>query len=106
MHDFVGRWKITSMSNWSVEFVNMIRPGYFLFTEDGLGEFAFCAMQGWMDVRVSHRMPYLEFSWQGRSEGDDIHGRGVIEFPTPDIGEGLIFIHCGEESRFTIEREI
>jgi hypothetical protein len=93
------------METWDMDMVDMIQPGYLEFTEDGMGEFAFCAVKGWMDVRVSHRTPMLEFSWQGVCEGDELNGRGRIEFPTPDYGEGQIFIHCGDESWFKIERE-
>ena len=93
------------MKTWDQDFVDLIEPGYFLFTEDGLGEFLFGAVRGWMDVRVSHRTPLLEYSWQGDDEGEDCCGRGWFEFPTPDNGEGIIFIHCGDDSEITIERE-
>ncbi|UXI03594.1 hypothetical protein [Photobacterium sp. TY1-4] len=104
MHDFIGRWKITSMSNWSQEYVDLVEPGYFEFSNDGLGQFVFGAVKGWMDVRVSTRFPVLEFSWQGICEGDELCGRGKIEFDHPLKGDGTIFIHCSDESGFTIER--
>jgi hypothetical protein len=106
VHDFVGRWKIKSMTTWPQDYVDLDEPGYFEFTEDGLGQFVFGAVKGWLDVRVSHRTPYLEFSWQGTCEGDDLCGRGKIEFPTPLQGDGEIYIHCGDESGFIIERKI
>jgi hypothetical protein len=105
MHEFVGRWRITWMKTWDQNYVNLIEPGYFEFTADGLGEFLFGAVRGWMDVRVDSRTPYLEYSWQGECEGDDYCGRGWFEYPTPNKGEGKIFIHCGDESELTIERE-
>ena len=105
MHEFVGRWKITWMEMWAQDYVDLAEPGYFKFDEDGLGEFVFGAVRGWIDVRVSMRKPFLEYSWQGVSEGDDYCGRGWFEFPTPDVGEGKLFIHCGDESAIKIERE-
>lgn len=104
-HEFAGRWRITQMSAWDQSAVDLVGPGYFLFTEGEDGEFSFCALKGWMECRFSYRTPLVEFTWQGRSEGDDVFGRGKVEFETPDIGYGEIFIHGSEESRFVIERE-
>ena len=106
MHDFVGKWRITWMSNWDQDYVDLVEPGYFEFTDDGLGEFVFGAVKGWVDARVSTRVPYMEFSWQGECEGDYLCGRGKIEFTTPFKGEGEIFIYNGDESEFIIERKI
>ena len=103
MHDFVGKWHIKWMKTWPQEYVDLTEPGYFLFTEDGMGEFVFGAMKGFMDVRISTRTPFLEFSWQGVCEGDDYCGRGFFEFETPFVGAGKIFIHCGDESEVEIE---
>jgi hypothetical protein len=104
VHEFVGRWRIKTMSTWPKKFVDLLEPAYIEFTEDSLGKLVFCAIQSWIDVRASHREPFLEFSWQGTSEGDDLCGRGKIDFPTPFLGEGEIFIHCGDESTFVIDR--
>ena len=105
MHEFIGRWRIQSMDTWSQEYVDLVEPGYFEFTEDNLGSFVFGVVRGWLDVRVSHRRPFLEYSWQGQSEGDEYCGRGWFEFETPDIGEGRIFLHCSDESGVKIARE-
>ena len=37
----VGRWRITSMTEWDQDFVDEEVPGYFEFSKDGLGEFQF-----------------------------------------------------------------
>jgi len=105
MHDFVSRWQITEMSEWDQDYVNLVEPGYFLFTNDNLGEFVFGAVQGWVDARVSSREPFLEYSWQGVNEGDEVCGRGWFRFPNPDTGEGMLFIHNGDESSIVICRE-
>lgn len=104
MHDFIGRWKITWMDEWAQDYVDLIEPGYFKFDEEGLGEFAFGAVHGWVDVRISVEKPLLEYSWQGESEGDDLCGRGWFEFSTADKGEGMLFIHYGDESAIKIKR--
>ncbi len=105
MHDFVGKWRITEMELWAQEMVDMNELGYFEFYENNQGRLSFCAVEGWLDVRVSHRMPEMEFSWEGTDAGGkrNVSGRGKIEFETPFKGYGKLFIHNGDESDFTIE---
>jgi hypothetical protein len=74
------------------------------FKEDDQGRFVFCAVEGHMDVVVNTRMPELEFSWEGIDDRRVVSGRGKIEFPTPFEGEGIIYIHNGDSSTFTIKR--
>jgi len=92
------------METWPQDYVDLEVFGFFEFSEDGLGSFQFGAVRGWLDVRVSSRIPMLEFSWQGEDAGRDCSGRGLFDFPDPDHGEGRLFIHCGEESGVRIER--
>ncbi|MEY8215647.1 MAG: hypothetical protein RPR97_14330 [Colwellia sp.] len=49
-------------------------------------------------------MPELEFSWEGTDVTRPVSGRGKIEFPTPFEGEGVINIHNGDSSTFSIKR--
>ena len=105
MHDFKGRWRITWMETWPQDYVDLVEPGYFQFDEDNLGAFVFGAVRGWIDVRVSGKQPYLEYSWQGESEGDHYCGRGWFEFRNPNDSAGKLFIHCGDETAIKIEHE-
>ena len=56
-----------------------------------------------MDV-VNTRMPELEFSWEGTDDTRLVSGSGKIEFLTSFKDDGVIFIHNGENSTFTIKR--
>ena len=56
-----------------------------------------------MDV-VNTRMPELEFSWEGTDDTRLVSGSGKIEFLTSFEDDGVIFIHNGENSTFTIKR--
>jgi len=103
MHDFVGKWRITEMEMWSQEMVDMNELGCFEFYENNQGRLVFCAVEGWLDVRVSHRMSEMEFSWEGADSSRPVCGRGKIGFETPFIGYGTLFIHNGVESNFKIE---
>lgn len=104
MNEFVGKWRITEMEVWAQDMVDLNEDGYFSFDEDNQGQFIFCAVKGKMDVVVNTRIPELEFSWGGADDTRSVSGRGKIEFPTPFEGEGIIYIHNGDSSTFTIKR--
>lgn len=105
MHEFIGRWRIEEMETWPKEYVDLVEDGFFSFEEEEDGEFVFGALHGWLDVRVSGQEPFLEYSWQGVCEGDELCGRGWFKFDTPDTGEGMFFIHSGDESAVIISRK-
>ncbi|MFS1876416.1 hypothetical protein [Enterovibrio norvegicus] len=104
MHDFIGKWRIKWMSNWSQEYVDLLEPGYIEFSRDALGNFVFGAVKGHLDVRISSKEPSLEFSWQGICEGKEMSGRGKVDFLNEQLGEGELFIHNSDETDFIIER--
>lgn len=93
------------METWTQEFVNLHEPGYFEFDKSGLGSFLIGSIHGAMDLRVSDREPLIEFSWLGGAEGNELCGRGIFYFPTPDEGNGTFFIHTGGQSAVSIRRE-
>ncbi len=105
MSKIAGRWKIVSMDEWDQDYVDLVEPGYFKFDSDNLGEFVFGTVHGTIDVRLSSTKPSLEYSWEGSSEGDPCSGRGWFEFSTPNQGAGMIYIHCGDDSGISIEKE-
>lgn len=82
MHDYIGRWRITWTERWDQDYADTTdtaepaEPGYLEFTEDNLGSFVAGDLRGW------------------------------FEFETPDKGGRRLFIHDGDESALTIEREI
>jgi len=103
MNEFVGKWRIAHMEVWSQDMVNLVETGHFYFDEDNQGRFIFCAVEGYMDVVVNTRVPELEFSWEGTDDTRPVSGRGKIEFKTPLEGEGIIYIHNGDSSTFSIK---
>ncbi len=104
MNEFVGKWRITYMKQWSQDMVDIVGEGYFSFDADDQGQFGFCEIEGHMDVVVNTRTPELEFSWEGSDGNDNVSGRGKVEFPTPFEGEGVFYIHNGDSSTFNIKR--
>lgn len=102
---FEGEWHIKSMDKWSVDAINLVSQGNFIFDDDGMGSFLFIAVRGFLDCRYSQRegKPFVEFSWQGRDERDEATGRGWATIEVDGMMQGHIFIHCGEDSSFEAE---
>lgn len=100
MKTFIGKWKITEMEQWDQEYIDLVEPGYFLFDKEGMGEFVFGTVSGFMDCRFSSdkNIKRVEYSWEGTSETDPACGRGWFELVEKDQLYGKLFIHNGDDS--------
>ena len=103
---FLGSWRITEMELWPQDAVDLVEPGFIRFDADGMGEFRFIAVHGWLDCRFGERdgRPLADFSWDDNDEGDQRCGRGWAVLSTADTLTGRIFFHRGDDSAFTASR--
>src|SRR5438309_11954068 len=101
MSPFLGRWHITSMSNWDEDYVNEEVRAYIEFVPSQAGDFKFGYVRGGIDYRnvVRDGKPGVEFSWDGNDEMDPALGRGGA-VRDDDRLKGMIFFHQGHESEF------
>jgi hypothetical protein len=55
-----------------------------------------------MDCRSAERdgRPYVEFTWDGNDEGDQVSGRGWVTLVEDSTLTGHLFIHRGDDSGF------
>jgi hypothetical protein len=51
-----GRWRITEMDNWDQEAIDLVKPGFIEFGEDGLGSLGFIVVTGELDCRDADRL--------------------------------------------------
>lgn len=79
----IGRWRITSMTEWDQHFVDEEVPGYFKFCKDGLGDLQFGYVQGQIDWRETERdgRAGVEFTFEGKNEMTPTSGRGWAIMP-------------------------
>jgi hypothetical protein len=100
-----GRWHITSMSAWDVDFIDDEEEGYFEFDDDEYGEFHFGYVHGCMDCRLTKRdgEPAVEWSWDGNDEMDAAQGRGWAVVRGDEL-HGMIFFHGGDDSEFVAKK--
>ena len=101
---FLGRWQIVSMTEWDEDYLNEEVEAYIEFSADSLGSFQFGYVQGAIDHRIIERegKPAVEFSWEGGdgADGTPLTGRGWAVLEGDELN-GMIYIHCGDESGFT-----
>lgn len=103
-NSFLGRWQIVSMTEWDEDYLNEEVEAYIEFSADNLGSFQFGYVQGDIDYRPTDRdgKHCVDFSWEGGdgADGTPLTGRGWAVLEGDELN-GMIFIHCGDESGFT-----
>jgi hypothetical protein len=105
----VGQWLIVDSDAWNREALDLVGPAHITFDDQGQGEMQLIAMDASIDYRVSRvddreATAVVEFTWAGFDEGDPVSGR-VWAQVTFDTMRGMLFIHDGDESSFTAERD-
>ena len=103
---FLGRWRITATDLWARQDLDELAPAHITFGPARQGEIELIAIEGDIDYRLGQRdgKPAVEFSWQGSDDGQPISGRGGAQLSDRRI-DGRLFIHQGDATRFTAERE-
>jgi hypothetical protein len=100
-----GRWRIVAMSEWDLDVIDLIEPGFIEFTDDDTGQFGFIAVRGELDCRPAERDGRVgaEFTWDGVDEGDQVNGRGWATLVDDETIEGYLYFHRGDDSSFRAE---
>jgi hypothetical protein len=103
---FFGKWKITEMEQWDLDFIDAEVPGYIAFSENGMGEFQLGYVHGFMDCRYSEEKgdEIVEFSWEGNDEMDEASGRGSALIQEGELS-GHLYFHEGDDSGFKATRQ-
>ena len=101
----IGRFRITSMTEWDQDFVDAEVEGFFEFSAGGSGSFQFGYVSGDIDHELTRRdgLPAVEFSWTGQDENDEASGRGWAVLSGDEL-RGQIAIHDGDRSGFVARR--
>ena len=104
--EYIGAWRITEMSSWDRDFIDLVAPGHLTVKANGTGKFAFGAIEAEIDCRIekSADQERLAFSFAGWDEGDEVNGRGWAVADGNRI-EGWFSFHLGDESTFKAEKK-
>src|SRR4051812_19247805 len=92
---FLGCWRILRTDR---ECLEKGKPAFIVFEADGMGEFLFGTVKGWMDCRYGQ--DGVSFTWQGFDEMEPASGAGTARLDEAGALTGEIQIHFGEESAF------
>ena len=103
-NQLIGKWQIIEMEMWNKEFINAEVEGYIEFTENGMGEFHFGYVHGFMDCQYIGGNISVEFSWEGNDEMDEASGRGSATINNGELLGNLLF-HNGDDSEFKAIRK-
>jgi len=97
-----GKWRITDMSLWDREAIDLLGPAFIEF-RGNRGQFRFIAVDGWIDCRHGRQngRPSVDFTWDGNDEGDPASGRGSVLLRQDGSLTGHIYFHRGDDSSFT-----
>jgi hypothetical protein len=100
-----GYWRIVEMELWDTGYIDLVVPAFIEFTGDGMGEFQFGTVRGWLDGRFGGpaATSRVDFSWEGENDNDPGSGRGWAEL-RGDRLEGRLYIHGGDDSAFVALR--
>lgn len=103
--EYTGIWRITEMSAWDRDYIDLVAPGRLSVKRDGTGTFSFGAVEAEIDCRVEKHgsQEFLAFSFAGWSEGDELSGRGWAVVNENKI-HGWFGFHLGDDSTFKAER--
>jgi hypothetical protein len=99
---FRGRWRIVSTDVWDSQSLDEFESAQITFGPGQTGELTFIAISASIDYRLgtSDKSPIVDFSWAGDDDGTPISGRGWAR-REPQGLVGRLFIHEGDETRFT-----
>jgi len=102
---YTGTWRITEMSTWDRDYIDLVAPGRLTVKRNGAGKLAFGAMEAEVDCRAeTHGEEVrLGFSFAGWDEGDEVSGRGWASVDGADM-HGWFAFHLGDESTFRARR--
>ena len=101
-HPLVGRWRITAMSQWQADDLDLVEPAFIEFARQGSGEFRFGVVVAALDC--SYAQTSIDFTWHGSDEGDEVSGNGWAEIEEDGSISGEITFHNGDESTFKARR--
>jgi hypothetical protein len=90
------------MDEWDEEYLDLVETAHITIDRRCQGEFFFGAVKGWLDCRFTERdgLPFVEFSWERLSEGDNVCRRGWARLQPDESLEGHLFIHLSDDSAF------
>ena len=100
----IGKWRITGMSTWDCDYIDLVEPGFITFATREMGEMAFGVVTATLDCAFNAAKSDVSFQFTGSDEGDEISGEGWAELKEPNKIRGEIEFHNGDDTTFEARR--
>ena len=100
----IGKWRITRMSAWNRDYIDLVEPGFITFEKHGMGEMAFGVVTAALDCAFNAGKTDVSFEFIGSDEGDEISGEGTAELTGANTIKGEIEFHNGDDTTFEAHR--
>ena len=101
---FEGRWRITELEGFDTEYLDLCGQAKIEIKRQGIGEFAFGAVQAEIDGRMDEMaVGVFSFSFEGEDEGDLFFGRGYCTLKSERL-TGRLYRHFGDTFTFSGRR--
>jgi hypothetical protein len=96
---YSGEWRITSMTQWDSDYLDMEVPAYIKIEDNGSGEFQFGLVFGQISGPVvKGANQRFNFTWEGNDECDEASGSGWLKLNGKNDLTGHIQFHEGDSS--------
>jgi hypothetical protein len=96
----IGKWRITSMSTWDRDYIDLVEPGFITFATREMGEMAFGVVTATLDCAFNLGRTDVSFKFAGSDEGDETSGEGSAELTEPNKIKGEIEFRNGDDTNF------
>ena len=100
----LGKWRITAMSTWDKDYIDLVEPSFITFAARAMGEMAFGAVNATLDCAFDKTKSDVNFDFTGFDEGDQVSGEGSAGLSSPDAIKGEIAFLNGDETTFQARR--
>lgn len=100
----VGKWRITGMSTWDRDYIDLVEPGFITFAMSQMGAMAFGVVSATLDSAFNAAKTDVSFEFTGFDEGDEISGEGWAEQTGSNAIRGEIEFRNGDDTTFQAKR--
>lgn len=98
----IGKWRIVEADHWDRDCLDLVKPAYIAFGDQGHGDFAFGCVTGGMECEYSPSIIF--FTWDGMDEMDEVLGDGAAEINDDGTLEIEIRFRYGDEAILKAEK--
>ena len=99
--EVLGRWRITEITGWDADYVDMVEPGHIQLDRDG-GAMAFGVVQ--IGLECWYSRTGVHFTFNGSDEGTEVFGDGDADLEPDGTLAGEIHFHNGDDMPFIAKR--